>query len=83
MDFGARRDNRRLVSAMILGKPDSHGPEMLAANPVHHDDGTKSGRKDWAIIHYVAQVYQHLTYSFVPKILTTISGSLLGYLVAH
>ena len=54
---------------MIPGEPDSHDPEMLLANPVHHNDGTKCGRKDCVIIHYLAQVLysQHLAYSFVPK----------------
>ena len=54
---------------MIPGEPDRHGPEMLLDNPVHHNDGTKSGRKDWVIIHYLAQVLysQYLAYSFVAK----------------
>ena len=43
----------------------------------------RSGRKDWAIIHYVAQV-QSIPYLFIrPERLTTISGPLLGYLIAH
>ena len=52
---------------MIPGEPDSYDPELLLANLVHHNDGTKSGRKDWVIIHYLAQVLYSLAYSFVPK----------------
>lgn len=47
--------------------------------PVRHNDRTKSGRKDWAIIHYV----QLTPYLFIRRERLTISGPLLGYLVAH
>ena len=54
-------------------------PERLAANSyTTMKDSTKSGRKNWAIILYVAQVQLEVN-TLRPERLTTISGPLLGY----